>query len=719
MNRFFRTPRGSALLVVVITSTITSIAITSLISFNSYQRAELERIRLFEDELHAAETAINEMIARVGFYGVHQPYQITNAANGNETSALSVIGNQILNLSPLKTGQEIDEPINGIRYRPMTNDWAEYSTNGFAWQVPLVHGEEVGDGGFETVTTPGRWNGYTLAQSRYRVAVRVISDERIRKGLDNNGQFPGVLVRRDVLIQLIPPYLFAIFFNGAGGIDAGPEIDIIGKVHVNGNLFATKGGSPAWYHEHVTVAGNFFAQFWDPTNRRTDSRSGDNLRLRTSNNTSNYTHAAPGTGNPTRRFNTSNGTAANSSQQLDSRINNWSALAFQRWGNYVRDQAHGVQQLGFPLPAGVSAREILLPPNASDPEAVANAKLSKQADIYIEGDPTNASSLRAYTSWDPATRTAIPLTTTHNGTPNTSWLTTSTFYNGRERKTISTIDINMGVLRSAIANGNVDLGGGIIYITPTKATATNGTADNNRPWYDSGNTYRQNAVRVINGARVPTNAQGALTLATDSPLYTKGDVNTTNWALLLLAGDSINPLSNTFNDATYNPFNTANTGAWATNIRNNTPQNNWNANGGGREGPNVAPTGATTTNAIFMGGETSSQPSGHRNYGRYSGGGENWFRYIENWSGRNHVFNGSLLNMFESNIATASWDSDGGVGTNSNYYGAPTRVWSWDPRLANIVPPPGFPNFFQFSFFQWSVDLPRNESGEFDALSLL
>ena len=489
-------------------------------------------------------------------------------------------------------------------------------------------------------------------------------------------------------------------------MDAGPEIHLIGPVFSQGDIFLTKGGSPAWYHESIRGTGNFYAQFWDPTSRRTDSRTGNNLRIRTRNSTG--THTANG-----KQFHTTEGTPSSSSQQLDSRTPNWAALAYDRWGGYMRDRSHGVQPLRFPLPENVSALEILKRPDPNDIEALRNSKLSRQADIYIEGDPQNPATLRAYDSWDPENRNEIPITTNHGGNPDAPWLTTAHFYNGRERKVIHTIDVNMEVLRSAITNGDVDLGGGIIYVTPDPVPG-----DNRLPWYAGGNRYTQNAVRITNASRVPTNAQGALTVATDAPLYTRGNVN--NWddsnrALLLLAGDSINPLSNSFDDATYDPYNLANIGAWATNIRDGMPQNNWTNNGGGREGPN-SNASHTTTNAIFMGGEVSSQPQGHHNYGRYSGGGENWFRYLENWSNKNHIFNGSMLNMFESEIATASWDASNAANTSSAYYSPPTRQWSWDPRLANIVPPPGFPNFFDISFFNWSVEQPRNAAGEFDPM---
>jgi hypothetical protein len=57
----------------------------------------------------------------------------------------------------------------------------------------------------------------------------------------------------------------------------------------------------------------------------------------------------------------------------------------------------------------------------------------------------------------------------------------------------------------------------------------------------------------------------------------------------------------------------------------------------------------------------------------YSGGVENFLRLLENWSSANTLtYNGSIVVMFPSQIATAYWNQ------HSNVYGIPTRKWGFD-----------------------------------------
>src|SRR5690606_2141787 len=71
---------------------------------------------------------------------------------------------------------------------------------------------------------------------------------------------------------------------------------------------------------------------------------------------------------------------------------------------------------------------------------------------------------------------------------------------------------------------------------------------------------------------------------------------------------------------------------------------------------------ATTVNAAFLAGIVPSDGT------YYSGGVENFPRFLENWSGRVFTYNGSMVVMYYSAIATAPW---GG----SDVYNAPNRNW--------------------------------------------
>ena len=55
----------------------------------------------------------------------------------------------------------------------------------------------------------------------------------------------------------------------------------------------------------------------------------------------------------------------------------------------------------------------------------------------------------------------------------------------------------------------------------------------------------------------------------------------------------------------------------------------------------------------------------------YSGGVENFPRFLEHWGGRKLAYNGSMVVMFYSLLAIAPW---GG----SDVYSPPTRQWTFD-----------------------------------------
>ena len=151
-------------------------------------------------------------------------------------------------------------------------------------------------------------------------------------------------------------------------------------------------------------------------------------------------------------------------------------------------------------------------------------------------------------------------------------------------------------------------------------------------------------------------------MATPDPLYVEGDYNVAPSALgtsdtsqskpAALIGDSINILSGNWND------------------------NNSTKSLSSRSASD------TTVNAAFMAGIV---PSGN---GYYSGGVENFPRFLENWSGHTFTYNGSMVVMFPSEIATAPWK---GTGSTWNIYNPPKRNWNFDLNFTdpNKLPPIG------------------------------
>jgi hypothetical protein len=187
---------------------------------------------------------------------------------------------------------------------------------------------------------------------------------------------------------------------------------------------------------------------------------------------------------------------------------------------------------------------------------------------------------------------------------------------------------------------------------------------------------REPGVRLYNGAELPANG---LTVATPEPIYVQGHYNapssvrgrldTTGTKPASLVGDAITVLSTSWLDS---------------------------QNGGTTPGNRAA--GDTTVNAAFLAGikETALRELGTRE--GYSGGVENFTRLLENWSGRTFTYNGSMVVMFYSKIATGWWTGTG------SYYSPPRRNWAFDVNFLDARKlPPGTPCVRSMIRGQWTT----------------
>jgi hypothetical protein len=95
---------------------------------------------------------------------------------------------------------------------------------------------------------------------------------------------------------------------------------------------------------------------------------------------------------------------------------------------------------------------------------------------------------------------------------------------------------------------------------------------------------------------------------------------------------------------------------------------------------NTAP-GSTPTcvNFAMLSGVTNSTAGGS-----YSGGFENFMRFHEDWSGKILRYRGSFVNLYNSKIGAANWNSSTSV------YLPPTRHWDFD---SSFLDPSRLPPF--------------------------
>ncbi len=102
---------------------------------------------------------------------------------------------------------------------------------------------------------------------------------------------------------------------------------------------------------------------------------------------------------------------------------------------------------------------------------------------------------------------------------------------------------------------------------------------------------------------------------------------------------------------------------------------------------------STTVNAALLTGVVETT------YGHYSGGMENFPRFLENWGSAISTYNGSMIKMFPSLYATNIWSL--------NYYDPPRRNWNYDVNFDDPSKlPPKTPQLQQVIRSQWATVTP-------------
>lgn len=251
--------------------------------------------------------------------------------------------------------------------------------------------------------------------------------------------------------------------------------------------------------------------------------------------------------------------------------------------------------------------------------------------------------------------TSVPWTTASNFIR-----TNVTFTNGRENKTIRTTEIDIAKLAQWNATNTL-----LRPILTYSDIRTLFVGD-----FRTTNATFEPGIRLVKGQTV---LPKGLTIASPQPVYILGnyncptaDLGTTNTSGTLpasIAADAITILSTAWQDTN---------SAAALNKR-------------------IA--GDTTVNAAFMAGvvQTSAAKG-------YSGGIENFPRFLEEWTDKKFTYNGSMVVMFDSAYATAPWTGIGG------YYNPPIRNWTFDTNFTDPNKlPPATPTGATLSRSTWQV----------------
>jgi hypothetical protein len=186
------------------------------------------------------------------------------------------------------------------------------------------------------------------------------------------------------------------------------------------------------------------------------------------------------------------------------------------------------------------------------------------------------------------------------------------------------------------------------------------------------------AIRLKNGNRL---AAGGLTIVSENPIYVQGDYNTGSGTPPSNTGDPTNP---TVAGYTRQPAAII---ADAVDILSNA----WNdVNSSKSLAYRVASN--TTVNAAILAGIVPTGTVGSN----YSGGVENFPRFLEDWTGKSFTYYGAMMELYPSGQATGVW----GAG---NVYNPPNRNWYFDTNFYSN-PPKGSLVLTQYVKQKWYLE---------------
>jgi hypothetical protein len=229
--------------------------------------------------------------------------------------------------------------------------------------------------------------------------------------------------------------------------------------------------------------------------------------------------------------------------------------------------------------------------------------------------------------------------------------THNTIYDKRELQEIPITNLNLGSITSTL--NAVSGFNGIVYMRDT------GAGD-------------KSAIRVTNGGVLPTDG---LTLATDGGLYVQGDYNTGTTTNPNLVPSNSSPAANASTVVSGYSTKSAALVADAIMVLSNSWSDSYDSSSvSNRNASN------TTLNTALISGYVPSVSGGTSGRSGYSGGMNNFPRFLETWTNDSMTFSGAFVSLYKSKLFTGSWDT-------GDIYVPPTRYWYFDPLLLSRVLP--------------------------------
>lgn len=344
----------------------------------------------------------------------------------------------------------------------------------------------------------------------------------------------------------------------------------------------------------------------------------------------------------------------------DSENNDWTNIATSSWGGTVKDKTLGATRQEAPNlrsfePGGYydTNAGISINVDTSGTETLYEITYNGSTVVKTSGElngalaETEVYDYREYSSGsDPALNT--PVKTTN-------------------------VDINK--LKTALGYYPDN---GVIYMTRDDAVA-----DRDGDPYNPDPDRKVSGFKLVEGEVLPS----ATTFVSNLPVYVEGNFNrhtssnpdADTWKPCAVVSDAITLLSENWSDS----------------------ESNW-------KDPEVDPhtsmpdAADTEFNLVLITGNVPTRE------GQYSGGFENFPRFLEDWGGKTVDISGGFIQLFRSEYATGNWSY-------GDYYRAPSRDWKSEPRFENLNDlPPEFVDMFPSAsinvvYSDWRL-ISRNES---------
>ena len=543
------------------------------------------------------------------------------------------------------------------------------------------------------------------------------------KATVNHPSFGDLTVYASQFIEIreIPLFSFAIFYNLPMEIAPGEHMEVHGNVHTNSDAWFQAGsGKSLNFNAPVTIAGDLHH------GRRPNSGQGEKYGevnfINDSDDLINMQNNVSWPADAKSLFSDDSG------DWLESSVQKFREIAEIIWNGNLKTQAPIIQLPGVseyiedtnlktPEKESLNSaytivqptlNEIDVPSREEDLEGHKKAKAKQAAEknkfSYMAGLTIEVSDDGSLSYYRYQRNSYDDIVYGSDGSPQKIALTppsseiaqSKTFkstpggtiqrglYDKRQRQNMSLVEVDVAMLTDLINKDDPEGWGGggehepedwwngVVYVKFPQKSASSTRKDNVNPA-----KARNWGVKLVNGNVIPNPAFAqnkgifGMSVATNQVMYVEGNYN---------SDGNITSDSSTKPDDTL-AFNKVGQEAPAALAADAVTflSEGWDDTNSNKPLANRIAE-PTEVSAAILTGVVPSRKDGTKSY---SGGVENLPRFLENWSGKDFVMRGSMVALFESEVATAPW---GKKDNGDKVYSAPNRKWGYHTNYDETPP---------------------------------